>query len=72
MGVHQNVGTCRTCGKRCYLTKRAAKSFARWRFPGEHMSAYRCGEYWHVGHLPPGVRRGVVKRSDLIGKRETA
>lgn len=47
------VGRCRRCGKRCYPTRREARRAARLAHPGEHMRAYRCGGYWHLGHPNP-------------------
>lgn len=45
-----HVGRCRRCGKRRYPTRRDARRAARLAHPGEHLRAYRCGGYWHIGH----------------------
>lgn len=59
------IGTCTTCGKRCYVTKRAAKTAARALHPGDHLNAYRCGPWWHLGHLPRQVVTGDLARPDI-------
>lgn len=59
------VGTCRNCGKKCYLTRKAARRDARRILPGEHLNAYQCGPYWHLGHLPVPVARGAEGRADI-------
>jgi hypothetical protein len=53
------VASCLTCGKRCYLDRKSAKRQAKARHPGEHLSEYRCGDYWHIGHTPPALIYGV-------------
>lgn len=45
-----HVGTCRGCGKRRYPTRRDARRAARLAHPGEHLRAYPCGMFWHLGH----------------------
>ena len=59
------VGTCLTCGKKCYLTRKAARRDARRILPAEHLNAYQCGRYWHLGHLPAPVARGTETRADI-------
>ena len=56
---------CPTCGKWCYLTRKTARQAARRKHPGHHLSAYRCGKFWHLGHLPDDITRGEVDRSVL-------
>lgn len=46
------VGTCNECGKRCYIDKRQAKRLAKQLDHSAHMSVYKCGVYWHIGHMP--------------------
>lgn len=58
-----HVGRCPTCGKRRYVDKRDAKIAARGF--DRTLRPYRCGEFWHLGHQPPGVREGVVDRRVL-------
>jgi hypothetical protein len=65
-----HVGTCATCGKRCYPSKARAKKVARslrGDRSGQHLSVYRCGDsaYWHLGHLPRDVVRGVMGRDEI-------
>lgn len=54
---------CPDCGKVRYLTRSAAKKASR--LYGGKMSPYRCGEFWHCGHLPPQIRRGMAPRGVL-------
>jgi len=63
-----HIGVCDACGKRKYLSRSAAKTVVK-RLNEDHMVAYRCPrerEYWHVGHLPTPVIRGVAPKSDII------
>jgi hypothetical protein len=55
---------CSTCGKRRYRTRKAAKLALRKLNTSDSMSVYRCGEFWHFGHTPWQVRRGVTARHD--------
>ncbi|GAB3988812.1 hypothetical protein [Nocardioides marmoraquaticus] len=60
-----NTGTsCPVCGKRRFTTRRAAKKVARRLNPGQHMNVYRCGEYYHFGHIPSAIRHGAITRDD--------
>lgn len=55
---------CPECGKRCYLTRKAAKAAMRRFSRGEaNVSVYRCGDYFHFGHQPYSVRRGFEDRN---------
>lgn len=60
--------TCPGCGKRGYLTRADARRAAKHHPNPTGLAAYRC-EYrpdvWHVGHLPPEVRRGHVARDGV-------
>lgn len=58
-----SVGLC-TCGKQRYPSRRTAKAAARLRHPGDRLAAYRCGPFWHVGHLSETVTRGFLARDD--------
>lgn len=60
---------CPETGKRGWVSRADAKKVARNVHPGEHMSAYkcRCG-YWHLGHLPGQVRKGIATRDALRRK----
>ncbi|MGP4114622.1 hypothetical protein ACTWP5_27400 [Streptomyces sp. 4N509B] len=52
------VGTCPICHKHQYRTRQDARRVGRSLYPGHVLRAYRCGEYWHFGHIPQDVRRG--------------
>lgn len=43
-------GTCRDCGKVCYRTRAIARQARRVLYPTEKMHAYRCGDFFHIGH----------------------
>ena len=60
--AHAHVGTCHTCGKLCFLTRKDARMYLRKSFPGEKMSIYPCGDYYHFGHTPWGIKRGITDR----------
>ncbi len=59
----QQVGTCDTCGKQRYINRKAAKKAMTTAHPGAQLSVYRCGEYYHYGHTPYGVKRGWQDRN---------
>lgn len=60
------AGTCPSDGKSRYLSKRAAKlAIRRLLRKDGHVSAYACGEFWHIGRTPPGVIEGIVSRAEL-------
>jgi hypothetical protein len=63
-GFVHHVGRCPRCGKRRYTSKRDAKAVIRQL--RDRMNAYRCGEYWHVGHLPKPVIAGDAGRDDIF------
>lgn len=64
MGTHagpperQHHGNCTACGKKRWLTRRAAKAAARALYPHDHLRAYRCGDAYHIGHLAEWVKAG--------------
>lgn len=67
--LKKQVGSpCPDCGKLRYLSRRHARARARVIKDGTHMNAYRCGDFWHLGHLPPSVRTGDATRDDLRGR----
>jgi hypothetical protein len=70
-GYVPDAGLCPACGKRRYLSRRDAKTFARISSHHKHrgMTAYRCGDFWHLGHLPAGVKSGRYTRDDLARKQ---
>ncbi|HET6633474.1 MAG TPA: hypothetical protein VFH77_00450 [Streptomyces sp.] len=53
----QWLATCGDCGKRCFETRADAKRSAQ-QHPGRRMRAYRCGQFWHIGHVPRRVKAG--------------
>lgn len=57
------VKTCVHCGKACYPSRKQARARMHVLFPGEHVSAYRCGDYWHAGHMPAWVLTGERDRA---------
>jgi predicted nucleic acid-binding Zn-ribbon protein len=57
---------CPTCGKRRFLKKQYAKDYARRVHPGEHLSYFRCGDFWHYGGLDPEVLEGRRTRDGRI------
>jgi len=61
---------CGTCGKRAYLTRKAARN-ARRQLPNRGgTSVYPCGGYWHIGHLPRSVRQGRANRHDIYDTKD--
>lgn len=62
---------CPDCGKLRYLTRAHAKRVARRisRRRGGRLNAYRCGEFFHIGHLPDGVRHGDLSRDEITTRR---
>lgn len=63
------VGTCESCGKDQYLSKQAAKSAIRQlRARQGRNHPYRCGDYWHHGHMPAVVKAGLLPRAELEPK----
>lgn len=66
------VGTC-LCGKRCYQSKRDARTAARQlRGRDGRLDVYRCDHddrYWHIGHQPPPITLGQVARRDWVSKK---
>ena len=57
------IGTCPDCGKLRFTSRKKTKQYMHNRFPKERMSVYRCGAYFHFGHTPWGVKRGVQDRN---------
>lgn len=54
-----SVGVCPTCGKRRYPSRRDARKAARLAHPGDHLRAYLCGAFWHLGHPRHSGMRGA-------------
>lgn len=57
----QQFGLCDepSCGKVRYGNRRDAKRAAKKFHPGDHLSAYECGDYWHFGHPPRRIIQGL-------------
>ncbi len=67
MRSYEGGDRCPDCGKVRYLTRAIARKVAKnlnRRRPG-HLNAYRCGAFWHLGHLPSAVIAGDQTRDDL-------
>lgn len=64
-------GTCPTCGKRSFPTRKAARKAIRSIGDGDHMSAYRCDTSWHIGHLPTAVINGTTTRQHITNRKAT-
>jgi hypothetical protein len=60
------VGVCGVCGKLSFLSRKAARANMRKVHPGESMQVYTCGIYFHYGHSPYVVSRGVISRNNLM------
>lgn len=55
-------GVCPDCGKKRWGSRKAAKDFAKQQYPYDKLSAYQCGDWWHIGHLTPQVIAGDLPR----------
>jgi hypothetical protein len=66
-----NHGRC-SCGKLRYASRKDARAVARKAHPGEHMSAYECGGYFHIGHIPGAIKNGWVDRRNYVVIPRTA
>lgn len=66
MTVHYGAGSCPTCGKLRFLTRAQAKKTTR-RMKGRRgrLHAYRCGDFWHIGHMPTAVTTGRLDRTQI-------
>lgn len=65
--IRPSVGTCPTCGKQSYPSKRDAKAHSR-RLREKRrgrLHPYKCGEYWHFGHMPAKVTAGKQARDQV-------
>lgn len=61
--VPNHVGLCGVCGKQCYTSRKAAKEAAHRAHPQEKLSVYRCDKFFHYGHKPYVVTRGLAERN---------
>lgn len=67
------VGTCIGCGKMCFTSRKTAKKYVTDAFPNQGMSVYRCEEdirYFHFGHTPYMVARGIKARGQTTPRRK--
>lgn len=57
------------CGKAGYASRKLAKLAGRRLHEHERCNAYRCdrSDRWHLGHLDPRVRAGVITRDQAYG-----
>lgn len=68
---NEPVGECKKCGKMCFPTRKAARHYKKKRFPQASMTIYKCGEYFHFGHTPYGIKRGITdRRSYSLDRRK--
>lgn len=68
--LKQGGDRCPECGKIRYLTRAHAKKTAR-RLRGPrrgHLNAYKCGAFYHLGHLPADVVSGDRARDEIVPK----
>lgn len=63
-----SVGTCPECGKRRFLSKADVKAVLRKLRTKGRQHPYRCGDYWHHGHMPARVKGGAIARDQLQPK----
>lgn len=64
--IWDTAGRCGQHGKVNFTSRRAAmKTAKRWRNELGRMSAFRCGQFWHLGHLPQKVKQGEIGRDEL-------
>lgn len=66
------LGTCVVCGKRSYASKQAAKRAMKRLYPEDRQSVYRCGDFYHFGHLPGVVRAGREARAVVRERRRSS
>lgn len=64
-----SIHACAT-GKWCFTSRKEAKTLLRTlkqQGEGKACRAYECRDcgYWHVGHLPHMVRRGIVSQNEF-------
>ncbi|RCG19078.1 hypothetical protein DQ384_38010 [Sphaerisporangium album] len=53
-----NLGRCTTCGKQIYASRARAKKAAKTFHPDGKLRPYKCGTFWHIGHLSRNRRQG--------------
>lgn len=60
------------CGKIRYGSRSEAKKAAKVIHPGDHLSSYSCGDWWHFGHPPESVLHGGEWELDKYLERKAA
>lgn len=62
-----DVGTCPTCLKKTWRTRKLAKRALQQAHPGSGLSVYPCPTRngYHYGHLSARVKHGDTDRRDL-------
>lgn len=67
--TYRDAGPCDDCGKMRFESRKRAKEVIKSRHHNDSlMNAYRCGDYWHIGHQAPAIRRGDTSRRELYGE----
>lgn len=66
------LGTCTVCGKQTYASRQTAKRAMKRLYPEDRQSVYRCGDFYHFGHLPRVVRAGRESRADVRERRRSS
>lgn len=67
------VKRCESCGKMCFTSRKAAKKYVTTHFRSDPQTVYRCDgnpEYFHFGHTPQLVARGVKRRGATTAARQ--
>lgn len=64
----ETAGKCPDCGKDRFKSEKGAKRASRRIHPTDRLNAYRCGAYWHYGHVETGPKR--PKHAPLKPKRK--
>lgn len=57
--------TCKKTGKIAYPSRKIAKQAGHRALPSEHLSPYRHGDHWHIGHLPQATMLGLMARDEV-------
>lgn len=73
LGYDGAWGRCERCGKIAWPSRKAARHHVRNHHRrADPQQAYRCpyGLGWHLGHLPPAVRRGEYDRGTYAARAD--
>jgi hypothetical protein len=70
-GRPNHLATCPDCGKRGYISKRAAKQAAGVLYPGTRMRVYRCGDMWHMTSFDAAAIASLRERQTGTATRGT-